>query len=160
MTTFSHVNDENQPRMVNVGDKPVTHRRAVAQAIVTLDEPTIALLKDGQLVSKKGPVFQTAIIAGSMAVKQTHHLIPFCHGLPIEGCDITISVNDQQQVDIRCDVSTTAKTGVEMEALTGANVAALTVYDMCKSASRFLSIDKVHLLHKSGGKHDVDVQPC
>jgi cyclic pyranopterin phosphate synthase len=100
-------------------------------------------------------VIDTAIIAGTMAVKRTHELIPFCHPLAIEGCDFSIGFESSTELTIRCEVAITHKTGVEMEALTGATVAALTVYDMCKSLSHEIVIAEVRLLEKSGGKRDV-----
>lgn len=155
--TFSHVNDGNKPSMVDVGDKTPTRRRATAETIIELDEATAALLKDGVLTSKKGPVFDTAVIAGTMAVKQTHNLIPFCHPLIIEDIQFQIETISAKEVRVRCTVAITGKTGVEMEALTGASIAALTIYDMCKSASRHMVIRDLHVCAKSGGKHDFEL---
>jgi cyclic pyranopterin phosphate synthase len=105
--------------------------------------------------SKKGPVLDTAIVGGTMAAKRTHELIPFCHPLAIERCRIEADFVSDTELAIRCEVAVTHKTGVEMEALTGASVAALTVYDMCKALSHEIVIERVRLLEKSGGKRNV-----
>ena len=141
--------------MVDVAAKPVTARRATAQAIVRFPPQVARALRDGGMRAKKGPVIDTAIIAGTMAVKRTHELIPFCHPLAIEGCDFSIGFESPTVLKIRCEVAITHKTGVEMEALTGATVAALTVYDMCKALSHEIVIAEVRLLEKSGGKRRV-----
>lgn len=141
--------------MVNVGDKKVTKRKATAKATMFLGSEIIAHFKEGELVTKKGPVFQTAIIAGIQAVKKTSELIPMCHPLLINGVNIDIEISDNAHIKILCEVSIEGKTGVEMEALTGANIAALTVYDMCKSISQKMVIKEVKLLEKSGGKSDI-----
>lgn len=156
--SLTHLDAQNQPTMVDVGDKAITQRTATAQCTVVLGAAIMKELgtsegKD-EIYSKKGPVFQTAIIAGTMAAKKTHELIPFCHPLPMEKCKFTIEVNDAQEVVIECTVKVTAKTGVEMEALTGANVAALTIYDMCKALSHDIVIKETRLMAKSGGKRD------
>ncbi len=150
--TLSHVGADNRPTMVDVGDKQVTTRNAVARARVVFPPDLEGL--GGELKTKKGPVFDTAIVAGVMAAKKTHALIPFCHQLPLEDCRIDIDWTDQRTVEIRCSVRATHKTGVEMEALTGASVAALTIYDMCKALSHDISVTDVCLLSKSGGKRD------
>lgn len=141
--------------MVNVGDKKVTKRKATAKAVMFLGEEIIAHFENKELTTKKGPVFQTAIIAGIQAVKKTSELIPMCHPLLISGVDIDINVIDIEHIEILCTVSIEGKTGVEMEALTGANVAALTVYDMCKAISQKMVIKEVKLVEKSGGKSDI-----
>ncbi|SMF53034.1 cyclic pyranopterin monophosphate synthase MoaC [Pseudobacteriovorax antillogorgiicola] len=151
---LTHVDHKNQPTMVSVGHKEATERTAVAQSIVELPDEVMQHLKDGEIASKKGPVFATAIVAGTMAVKRCHELIPFCHPLPIEGCKITIEA-DGYQIIVRCQVEVFHKTGVEMEALTGASVAALTIYDMCKAMSHDIVIAKTELISKTGGKRDV-----
>ena len=162
---LSHLGSENQPQMVNVGDKPVTHRTAHAVALVTLPAILAELIADGEIASKKGPVFQTAILAGIMGAKKTSELIPLCHPLPLDDCKIKIETRgamqreqreDQHDADIaiHCHVSTVARTGVEMEALTGASVAALTLYDMCKAISHDIKIREVRLFEKTGGKSD------
>jgi cyclic pyranopterin phosphate synthase len=154
---LSHVGPDNQPGMVDVGEKKVTLREATARSVVVLPDAVLELLENDEIQSKKGPVFQTAIVAGTAAVKQTSTLIPFCHPLPIEGCDITIRVNDARDVEIDCSVRVHARTGVEMEALVGATTAALTVYDMCKAVSHDIRIRETGLLRKTGGKRDVDL---
>lgn len=141
--------------MVNVGDKKVTNRAATAKATMFLGNEIIAHFEDKELVTKKGPVFQTAIIAGIQAVKKTSELIPMCHPLLINGVDIDIEVIDNENIEIFCTVSIEGKTGVEMEALTGAAIAALTVYDMCKAISQKMVIKEVKLVKKSGGKSDI-----
>lgn len=153
---LTHVNTDNQPGMVSVGDKSVTHRTASAQAIVHLPENLASLLHDGEINSPKGPVLHTAIIAGTMAVKRTHELIPFCHPLTTERCSFDFNTDDPSRIIIHCQVGLHAKTGVEMEALTGVSVAALTIYDMCKSVSHDIVISDIRLLKKTGGKSDID----
>ena len=144
MAKLSHVDDNNRPAMVDVGGKAVTAREAHARTVVVLPD---------EIRSKKGPVFATAIIAGVMAAKKTHELIPFCHPLGLDNCDIAIALDGNRAViDCRCKV--THKTGVEMEALTGASVAALTVYDMCKALSHDIVISETRLMMKTGGKQD------
>jgi len=152
---FSHINPKNQPKMVNVGGKKVTKRKATAKATMFLGKEIIAHFNNEELITNKGPVFQTAIIAGIQAVKKTSELIPMCHPLLINGVDIDIDIIDQEHIEISCSVSIEGKTGVEMEALTGANIAALTVYDMCKAVSQKMVIKEVKLLEKSGGKSDI-----
>lgn len=154
---LSHVGDDNRPGMVDVSGKDTTLREATARSVVVLPDAVLALVDDGEIQGKKGPVFQTAIIAGTMAVKRTADLIPFCHPLQIDRCDVKIRMNDSREVEIDCTVSVHARTGVEMEALVGASTAALTVYDMCKSVSHEIRIRETGLLHKSGGKRDVDL---
>ena len=154
---LTHVDEANRPTMVDVGAKAVTQRRATAQARVVF--PDDAIVESGaELRTKKGPVFDTAIIAGVMAVKRTSELIPFCHPIPIERCDIDIRWDGAAAIVIECTVQATHKTGVEMEALTGATIAALTVYDMCKALSLDIRIEDVELLAKSGGKRDFDAR--
>ena len=152
---LTHVSDDGMPRMVDVGEKQVTARSATARSCVLLPAAAAALFRDGELRTKKGPVFQTAIIAGTMAAKRTSELIPFCHPIPIESCTITVSLEEARRVVIDCTVACHHRTGVEMEALTGASVAALTVYDMCKSLSHDIVIEKTHLVSKRGGKSDI-----
>ena len=152
---LSHIDEGNRPAMVDVGDKPVTARTAHARARVSLPESVRAALTDGEIRSPKGPVFQTAIIAGTMAAKRTHELIPFCHPLGLESCRISIAIDESGCAVIDCVVRVTHKTGVEMEALTGATVAGLTIYDMCKGISHEMVITDVQLIEKTGGKHDV-----
>ncbi|MBT8318446.1 MAG: cyclic pyranopterin monophosphate synthase MoaC [Lutibacter sp.] len=152
---FTHIGEKNTPKMVNVGDKKITKRKATAKAAMFLGAEIISHFQNKELITKKGPVFQTAIIAGIQAVKKTSELIPMCHPLLINGVDIDIEIIDNEHIEIFCTVSIEGKTGVEMEALTGANVAALTVYDMCKSISQKMVIKEVKLVEKSGGKSDI-----
>jgi cyclic pyranopterin phosphate synthase len=152
---LSHLNAQGQPAMVNVGDKPATRRTAHAVAVVTLPAELAALLREGDIMTKKGPVFQTAILAGVMGAKQTGGLIPLCHPLALEDCQIEITPSaDGREVAIHCRVQTHGKTGVEMEALTGASIAALTLYDMGKAVSHGIIIREIRLLEKTGGKRD------
>lgn len=153
--TFTHINpDTNYPTMVDVSDKQVTKRIATAQSIVVLGNEIMQRLQGNDIQTKKGPVFQTAIIAGTMAAKKTADLIPLCHPLALENCKVEISINEAQEVVIQCTATITSKTGVEMEALTGASVAALTIYDMCKAFSHEIVIKETRLLEKTGGKSD------
>ena len=152
---LSHVDGKGLPCMVDVGAKPATARRATAQAIVRFPAEVAHALRAGGMRAKKGPIIDTAIIAGTLAVKRTHELIPFCHPLAIEHCEFAIEFSSPNELSIRCDVAITHKTGVEMEALTGATVAALTVYDMCKALSHEIVVADVRLLEKSGGKRQV-----
>lgn len=151
--SLSHVDAANKPTMVDVGDKTITRRRAVATATIVFPHDTIRN-SGAELRTKKGPVFDTAIIAGVMAVKKTSELIPFCHPIPLEDCKIDIQWAGDHEVRIECSVQATHKTGVEMEALTGVTTAALTIYDMCKALSHEIRITEVRLLAKSGGKRD------
>ena len=152
---LTHLDASNRPRMVDVGAKAVTARVAVAQAVLRFPVAVAKTLRDDGMRSKKGPVIDTAIIAGTMAAKRTHELIPFCHPLAIERCKFVVEFAADTALEIRCEVAITHKTGVEMEALTGASVAALTVYDMCKALSHEIVVESVRLLEKSGGKRAV-----
>ena len=152
---MSHVDAANRPRMVDVGAKAVTARSATAQALVRFPAGVARQLRAGGMRAKKGPVIDTAIIAGTLAAKRTHELIPFCHPLAIERCNVEIEFVDDATLAIRCEVAISHKTGVEMEALTGATIAALTVYDMCKALSHEIVIVEVRLLDKSGGRREV-----
>jgi cyclic pyranopterin phosphate synthase len=149
--TFSHLDAERRPTMVDVSGKSATKRTAVAEARVTFPPGVAAALRESGLRSSKGPIFDTAIVAGVMGAKRTHELIPFCHPLGIENCRIAIELEGDCAV-IRCTVAVHHKTGVEMEALTGAGIAALTVYDMCKALSHDIVIGDLRLLSKDGGK--------
>ena len=140
--------------MVDVSAKPATAREAIAECRVRFPADVARQLRASGLKSAKGGIVDTAIIAGTMAVKRTHELIPFCHPLPIDGCRIDLDWLDEQSLRIECVVRTTHRTGVEMEALTGATVAALTVYDMCKALSHRIVIGPAKLLGKRGGKRD------
>ena len=152
---LTHVDSDNRPRMVDVGAKTVTARTATAVAIVRFPAAVARELKRNGMRAKKGPVIDTAIVAGTMAVKRTHDLIPFCHPLAIERCEFTVEFAGSNEMMIRCEVAVSHKTGVEMEALMGASIAALTVYDMCKALSHEIAIAEIRLLEKSGGKRRV-----
>ena len=152
---LTHLDSDGRPAMVDVSAKAVTARAAQAECRVKFPPAIAAQLRDNGLKSAKGGIVDTAIIAGTMAVKKTHELIPFCHPLPIDGCRFTIDWCDARTLRITCTVRTTHRTGVEMEALTGATIAALTVYDMCKALSHAIVIGPAKLLGKRGGKRDV-----
>ena len=151
---LSHIDQNNQPTMVDVSQKDVTVRTAHARTLVVVPPAVLELLEDGEVQSKKGPVFQTASLAGVMGSKKTSELIPLCHPIALEDCQVNITVNKNRQIQIDCLVKTSHKTGVEMEALTGATVAALTVYDMCKAVSHEIEIRETRLIEKTGGKRD------
>jgi cyclic pyranopterin monophosphate synthase len=150
---LTHLDSQNRPTMVDVGAKEVTQRVAVAEAHVKLPRAAALALRKSGHRTRKGPVFDTAIVAGVMAAKRTHELIPFCHPLGLDNCKVQIEDN-KGDIVIRCEVSIHHRTGVEMEALTGASVAALTIYDMCKALSHDIEITGVRLLEKTGGKRD------
>ena len=151
---FTHLDSSGNPSMVDVGEKKVTKRTATARSIIQVEEKILAQLTNDDIQTKKGPVFQTAILAGVMGAKKTSDLIPLCHPLGLDNCKIKIHINDQQEIIVDCTASITAKTGVEMEALTGATVAALTIYDMCKAFSHNIIIKETKLMEKTGGKRD------
>ena len=153
---FSHLDADQNPTMVNIGEKGITSRSATAQAVIVLPEIVRKQLADQEIHTKKGPVIQTAILAGIMGAKKTSELIPLCHPLSLENCKVKTHFDDQGQLVIQCTANITGKTGVEMEALTGASVAALTVYDMCKAFSHDIVIKELKLMSKSGGKSDFD----
>jgi cyclic pyranopterin phosphate synthase len=156
---LTHVDSGNRPTMVDVGDKAVTTRTATARTSVVFPPEVLTdQIAGTELTTNKGPVFETAIIAGVMAAKRTHDLIPFCHPIPLENCKITVDWGAENEVVIECTVRATHKTGVEMEALTGATVAALTVYDMCKALSHAIRIAETKLVAKSGGKRDFSAE--
>jgi cyclic pyranopterin monophosphate synthase len=154
MSEFTHIDKAGKATMVDVSAKEVTHRTATARAIVFLPDEVSTQLNEGDLQTKKGSVFQTAIIAGIMAAKKTGDLIPLCHPLGMDNCKIDIQFNQDQEVVIECTASISAKTGIEMEALVGASVAALTIYDMCKALSHDIIIKEIKLIEKTGGKRD------
>ena len=151
--SFTHLDADQRPTMVDVSDKAATKRVATAEARVHFPPEVAAALRDGGLRSPKGPVFDTAIVAGVLAAKRTHELIPFCHPLGLENCRVDITLEGSTAV-IRCTVTVHHRTGVEMEALTGASIAALTVYDMCKAWSHDIVIGDIRLMAKAGGKSD------
>ena len=153
MDELTHIDKSGNPQMVNVSGKNISSRKAIARSIIKPGSDVLAQLQDGEIKTKKGPVFHTAIIAGTMGAKETAQLIPFCHPLPLNGCDISIEVI-KDKIEVTCTTSVDAKTGVEMEALTGASIAALTIYDMCKAISHDIVIEETRLIHKSGGKSE------
>jgi cyclic pyranopterin phosphate synthase len=150
---LSHIDKNGLPAMVNVSDKKITVRVAEAQGAVRLGKEILKALSEGELITKKGPVFQTAIIAGVLAAKRTSELIPLCHPIAMEDCQIKINVIKDDAV-ITSSIRVTAKTGAEMEALTAVSVAALTIYDMCKAMSHDIEIREIKLMKKTGGKKD------
>ena len=152
--SFTHLDESGNPSMVDVGKKKVTRRTAKAQAIVVLSDTIMDMLDSDEIQTKKGPVFQTAILAGIMGAKRTSELIPLCHPLGLEKVGVDITINEQREVVIVCTARLSGKTGVEMEALTGASVAALTIYDMCKAFSHDIIIKETRLIEKTGGKSD------
>jgi len=153
--TLTHLDPAGRPAMVDVSAKQATAREALAECRVKFPAEVAAQLRANAMKSAKGGIAETAIVAGTMAVKRTHDLIPFCHPLPIDGCRIGIDWHDARTLRIECAVRTVHRTGVEMEALTGATVAALTVYDMCKALSHAIVIGPAKLVGKRGGKRDV-----
>jgi cyclic pyranopterin phosphate synthase len=157
---LTHLDAAHRPTMVDVGAKTATFREASAEATVKLP-PSVAreLARTGHR-TKKGPVFDTAIVAGVMAAKRTHEIIPFCHPLALERCTIDIAASARGRIHIVCSVAVHHKTGVEMEALVGASAAALTIYDMCKALSHDIEIGTVRLLRKTGGKRDFARKPA
>ena len=154
MSGLTHVDESGRPAMVDVSGKAVTLRTATAGATLRLPPAVAVELRARGFVTAKGPVFHTAVVAGTMAAKRTHELVPFCHPLGLERCSVEVDMDDAGDVLVRCTVSVHHRTGVEMEALTGASVAALTVYDMCKALSHDIVITDVRLLAKTGGKRD------
>ena len=148
---FTHFNEAGHARMVDVSEKGDTVRIAIAQAIVHMKQATLAAIKNGGI--KKGDVLGVAQVAGIMGAKQTAALIPMCHPLMLTSVDITFNFDEEKScIVILCQVKTTGKTGVEMEAMSGASIAALTIYDMSKAVDRWMSITDIQLLEKSGGK--------
>jgi cyclic pyranopterin phosphate synthase len=154
MNDFTHLDKNGKAIMVDVSGKDVSKRTAIARSILVLPTVVLGKFSDGDLVTKKGSVFQTAIIAGIMAAKKTGELIPLCHPLSLDHCHIDIFINSSNEVVVDCTASITARTGVEMEALVGASLAALTVYDMCKALSHDIIIKETRLIEKTGGKND------
>ena len=152
---LTHLDSKNQPGMVDISAKAITQRTATAETYVDFPKDTFPTKAQEEIQTKKGPVFQTAIIAATQGVKRTSELIPFCHPLPLDGIKVKIAFNSLTTVHIQCTVKTTHKTGVEMEALTGASVAALTIYDMCKSLTQRMVIRETRLVEKKGGKSDL-----
>ncbi|GJM11456.1 MAG: cyclic pyranopterin monophosphate synthase accessory protein [Lysobacteraceae bacterium] len=159
MSEITHIDAQGRPTMVDVSAKDVSLREAAAECFVQLPAEAKVAISGDQLVTKKGPVFHTAIIAGTMAARRTHDLIPFCHPLNIEKCKVTIDLESDDRVRVVCKVAVHHRTGVEMEALTGASVAALTIYDMLKGLSHDIVIGPIQLLSKSGGRRDFERSP-
>ena len=151
---FTHLDAVGNPSMVDVGGKKVTKRIAKARSIIVVDDEILAQFEGKDIQTKKGPVFQTAIIAGVMGAKKTSDLIPLCHPLGLDNCQVAIHINEAKEIVVDCTASLSGKTGVEMEALTGATVAALTIYDMCKAFSHNIIIKETKLMEKRGGKSD------
>ncbi len=150
MSQLSHFDDSGASRMVDVGEKPVTRRRARAEAVVRMQPETLALIADRKMA--KGDVFEVARLAGIMATKRTPELIPLCHSLGLDSATVDFETLDDHRLRIETSVSVQGRTGVEMEAMTAASIAALTVYDMCKAVDRGIEIEAVRLLEKQGGK--------
>ena len=149
---FTHFNEQGRAKMVDVGEKPPTRRTAVAGARVLVSPETFALIRSGGM--KKGDVLTVAQIAGVMGAKRTPELIPMCHPVLVDGIDLDLSLDERRcSVEIRASVSCDGRTGVEMEALTAASVAALTVYDMCKAVQKDMVITDIRLIDKTGGVH-------
>ncbi|MDR6183061.1 cyclic pyranopterin monophosphate synthase MoaC [Asaia bogorensis] len=159
MTSLTHVDEKGErPRMVEIGDKTVTRREAHAQARLRFPPEVANTLADAGYMTSKGAVLTVAQLAGIMGTKATSQLIPLCHPLSLTGCKVDITIEGHDAV-IDCRVKCEGKTGVEMEALTGATVAALTLYDMCKALSHDMVIHEVRLMGKSGGKRDFSHEP-
>ena len=153
MGKLTHIDNANRPTMVDVSKKAISEREAHARSVVELPDDVLSQVAGDEIATKKGPVFATAIIAGVMAAKKTHELIPFCHPLGLDSRKVSIELDGSRAIiDCRCKV--THKTGVEMEALTGASIAALTIYDMLKALSHDIVISETRLMAKSGGKRD------
>jgi cyclic pyranopterin monophosphate synthase len=153
---LSHVDARGQVAMVDVSEKSVSSRTAVAHSHIELGAEFCQRLMGNELISAKGPVFQTAKLAGILAAKRTDELIPLCHSLPLDNCDVQMEILDSQKGLIRITASakTISRTGVEMEALMAASIAALTIYDMCKAWGHGITIGNTYLQSKTGGKND------
>ena len=148
---LTHLDDQGNAKMVDVGDKDVTSREAVARGHVSIQPETLRLINEGLM--KKGDVLTIAQLAGIMGAKKTSELIPLCHPLPLDRVDVDLELDEKEgRINITAAAKTTARTGVEMEALTAVSVAALTLYDMCKSVDRGMRIEAVRLVKKSGGR--------
>ncbi|MFA5867225.1 MAG: cyclic pyranopterin monophosphate synthase MoaC [Actinomycetota bacterium] len=148
---LSHIDDKGQAHMVDVGEKAVTAREAVAEAWISLEPATLKLVQEGNV--KKGDVFGAARLAGIMAAKKTPDLIPLTHPLPLDSVNVDFEVDEgKSTIIVTATARTTARTGVEMEAMTAASVAALTIYDMCKAAEKGITIKEIKLIRKTGGK--------
>jgi len=154
MADLTHLDESNQPRMVDVSHKETTVRIATASCLVMIGSELISQMDDGELRNKKGPVLHTAILAGISGTKKTSELIPLCHPLPLDSAKIEITPHDDKTLRVTATAKTSSRTGVEMEALTGASTAALTLYDMCKAANPAIVISELKLVSKTGGKSD------
>ena len=154
---FTHVTHNGTPHMVDVSAKKITHRSATARSTIRLPPNVLLELKRSngvQLMGPKGPIVTTAVIAGILGAKQTSALVPLCHPLPLEDCQVRLEVVEPDAIEVECQVRVTHTTGVEMEALTGSSIAALCVYDMCKALSHDIVIESTRLVEKTGGKRD------
>lgn len=154
MSEFTHLDSKGQPSIVDIGEKKISFRKAVAQATISIPDNVLEALQKKDFKTKKGSIVQIAIIAGIMGAKKTSELIPLCHPIGLDNCELHIELNPQQEFIIQCTASLEAKTGVEMEALTGVSIAALTIYDMCKALSHDIIIKEIKLIEKTGGKND------
>jgi cyclic pyranopterin phosphate synthase len=156
--SLTHLDEQGRARMVDVGEKDVTSRVAVARGHVSIQPETARLIREGLM--KKGDVLTIAQIAGIMGAKKTSELIPLCHPLPLDKVDVDLDLDEESsRINITATASTTARTGVEMEAMTAVSVAALTLYDMCKAVDRGIRIEGVRLVRKSGGRSgDIDLE--
>lgn len=152
---LSHLDKEGMPGMVDVSNKDVTHRVASASGSIIVGEEVMTILAKDGFNTKKGSIAQIAVIAGTMAVKNTYNTIPLCHQIPIASCKINVTPNNSG-FDIDCTVKTNSQTGVEMEALHGVSTAALTIYDMCKALTHDMEITAIQLDKKTGGKADYE----
>lgn len=150
MTEFSHFDEEGRAQMVDVGSKPMTNRVAVATALISMKPETLSKINRGEFA--KGNVLEIARLAGIMATKRTSDLIPLCHPVAVTSVNVEFRIEGESKVEITAKVQATDRTGVEMEALTAATTSALTIYDMCKSVDREMTILEIKLVHKSGGK--------
>lgn len=152
---FTHLSDNNMPQMVDISEKIPSHRFAHARSIVSMPESVMSALSSNSGNAPKGPVFQTAIVAGIMGAKRTSELIPLCHPLSLSHCSIEINIITSTDIEIDCRVQVDDSTGVEMEALLGASIAALTIYDMCKALTHDITIKQTVLVEKTGGKNTI-----
>lgn len=150
---FSHIDEKGKVKMVDVSKKDITERKAIAVGEIKMKPSTLEMIKNGEM--KKGAVLETARISGIMGVKKTPDIIPMCHPLLISGIDLEFEFKDEDKIMIKAVVKNSGKTGVEMEALTGVSVAALTIYDMCKAVDKSMIINDIKLEYKSGGKSGV-----
>ncbi|MFW6294768.1 MAG: cyclic pyranopterin monophosphate synthase MoaC [Halanaerobium sp.] len=150
---FTHLDEKGKVKMVDVSSKDITQRKAVAGGEIKMETSTLSMIKEAKIA--KGSVIETARIAGIMAAKKTHELIPMCHPLLLSSIKVDFDLNFTDKIKIRAEVKNSGQTGVEMEALTAVNTAALTIYDMCKAVDRSMTINDVKLLYKSGGKSGV-----